>query len=1640
MKLSSVFSYADVMEMKNEGLNDNEIIQKAKEKIAYQKSPEYGAEVKANELENFKRKELEKNFANYAITAQDQANLMSGRNRADEIASKYRKNIQDYEEKQIVKERAEATANSKQKQIANAIETMGGLPGEAAAGVAKAATFIPHTIAKFLAKNTDSKVAKSFYEKSKSARANLDKAQELYNARTGQDGAAVYKGFEIGTEILADPLTYYMPWAKSAKFAARGAGYALTGGAEGALHEYGSNEKATPSDIAKMGGIGAGLGLAGGALIEGAIKGGGALYNKFKNRGANSAETNTAPNTAPSTQNSSLNTQNSSSQTAQNSSLNTQNISTEDLATNGVWLDYGNTAPKNGGLLRGDNFVTDPNSANVEQNIVANFELAPNVRDLTKISTDEISADLSHLSEKHPEMFEKASDVFKLIKEIKDEPQFFYRNNRLDGALIAKRLQEQGKIGKVVVNKENGEVIHATKTREQDLARLERVANKNDERVRALSTVSSRKVEQGGGLPNETMPQHPLKTADDIIDLVPDENGVYQVAFNGSSKELAKIATEIAKGEPVSLGAKRLMYIADNLANAASKDAEQKIGANIAKIDNDSVELYANNTALLGDIAKKYPMLNKDEQIELANKQILANASAELIEYSKFLNGGSLPKDARLLGKNLGRMILKSLNAGASKQEIIDMLLKAGISGRNSTAAKNLLQTGDINAYNAVMRQGEAELIAELSQNVRTIAKKESVGAILNGAKAKAIENDKLLKQGVGNQGLDDVITTFKSSKSGKEFEVAENGFGRELLSYDGQVANEEIKRAFTAWEMQDKKADITLNDGRKVVFLEPDEAMQLSYGNSYLYGEKDFEALFARKQAESLEQKLERLQSHPAYENLLKKRENVKASELKGETFDGAKPIVYYDHQSDRYLRTKGGYGLPNAERSITITKADVAKLRAGKANEALAIKLENNLDALTNDPYASGVLDDLLTRDYHLASAAKKSELVAPKNADEVAKSAENTQRNSKILTNQDIKEQISKWDLSAPKQTLITNKIDGEELEKLNEHFKFKGNYPLTRQIDSEHIKHALSHHGDEKIEALRGQKAITLDDIANYENYAKTADIKEYIDKKVISKKQINGHFVVVEEALTGKNRLNFVSMWYVKGKIKDVAPVSTPKNDLDRTLSNRYDSANSSKDEIKSQGVGGKLEPLKTDESKNFKVFDGLVGFFEDNLSKRKNAYADFADDKRRNFEIYEEKRKILIDTPREQWSKEQREFFDGLEDYQQEGILDLKHDNEVLGKIPYGKLSYRNQMKVMDDAIEKSAKYKELVTELKKLEMAKRTAGEGGKYPHGAQLAKITRAQNKIAAQRDELINTFIKEYNEKVAGNSKIPADEVSVELKNDPFSKLRAKTYKFLKSIQGKTLTNKQSKIKAHVNSDGAKKMVSDAAIEKSKNNGYSAREHLSAANKIDELFENANFVNEIADKNGHDSIKRLNFEAPVIVEGNKAVALITAKKSVDKYSNTIYSLELQEIKQADIRGGKAQTAQKQVINEKMTHALPETSADKQAFMSENSTQKKLLSQESAMRENFSAELKASYELRDKLLNSAGNEKARLKEAGKAELEKLLKSKDSKLSRDAQIIKTLENAKSDPKRHARLKKLYLDENGKVKDSIGLC
>lgn len=157
-------------------------------------------------------------------------------------------------------------------------------------------------------------------------------------------------------------------------------------------------------------------------------------------------------------------------------------------------------------VIKGDNFFmdkADPSKAKSDLNV--KISVSPNVRNLAKLTNDEIIADLEYLANKHKEMFKKPSDVFKLIKEIKENPTFFYKNNRMDIALIAKRLNDN-KLGKLGVNKDTGEVRHVTKVKEKDLTRLEKVSKKNTkENVGIIQTFiqpGSKNDNSLNGLPN----------------------------------------------------------------------------------------------------------------------------------------------------------------------------------------------------------------------------------------------------------------------------------------------------------------------------------------------------------------------------------------------------------------------------------------------------------------------------------------------------------------------------------------------------------------------------------------------------------------------------------------------------------------------------------------------------------------------------------------------------------------------------------------------------------------------------------------------------------------------------------------------------------------------------------------------------------------------------------------------------------------------------------------------------------------------------------------------------------------------------------------------------------------------------------
>ncbi|EAK0464401.1 hypothetical protein YZ64_00745 [Campylobacter upsaliensis] len=113
--------------------------------------------------------------------------------------------------------------------------------------------------------------------------------------------------------------------------------------------------------------------------------------------------------------------------------------------------------------------------------------------------------------------------------------------------------------------------------------------------------------------------------------------------------------------------------------------------------------------------------------------------------------------------------------------------------------------------------------------------------------------------------------------------------------------------------------------------------------------------------------------------------------------------------------------------------------------------------------------------------------------------------------------------------------TYEISQSEAKELGEHFNFKGKKPLLRELRENEIKHALKSHGNKESEEARGNIAIALQDIeANYPKITQEFDEKFFTQKGVIYVKQVNGHHIVIEEALSGQDKLIFKTMWKTKG--------------------------------------------------------------------------------------------------------------------------------------------------------------------------------------------------------------------------------------------------------------------------------------------------------------------------------------------------------------------------------------------------------------------------------------------------------------------------------------------------------------------------
>ena len=85
------------------------------------------------------------------------------------------------------------------------------------------------------------------------------------------------------------------------------------------------------------------------------------------------------------------------------------------------------------------------------------FEVEKWINELNGVLSDEWIANLKSLALKHPEMFKSEADVFRVIKEIKDNPTHFFKNNIDKNALMVKHLDDK-KVGEIGVRKSDGQI------------------------------------------------------------------------------------------------------------------------------------------------------------------------------------------------------------------------------------------------------------------------------------------------------------------------------------------------------------------------------------------------------------------------------------------------------------------------------------------------------------------------------------------------------------------------------------------------------------------------------------------------------------------------------------------------------------------------------------------------------------------------------------------------------------------------------------------------------------------------------------------------------------------------------------------------------------------------------------------------------------------------------------------------------------------------------------------------------------------------------------------------------------------------------------------------------------------------------
>jgi len=347
------------------------------------------------------------------------------------------------------------------------------------------------------------------------------------------------------------------------------------------------------------------------------------------------------------------------------------------------------------------------------------------VRELSEINNNELSANLFVLQNKHPELFKKPADVYRLLIEVKNNPTYFFKNNRPDMALMAKILKD-GSLAKMAVVKDNGKIGHLTKsTNKNELDRLRRV---NNEELGAGSPAPAlRRAENiSGRTDGDGANAHSL--ADESI-IPQNEQKVAKSAFlkNGNLTEEENLSALRAKIEREN----NITPIKDFGTNYAEFYHDGVGAVNKLLVEKRGQVAGAFYRKELGDI----DLVWGNEQIGL--NKILSKHEGDFKEFGGVASGlEKIVKDGRIADKNGVLTIFREQNGktyavGLSKgwfgegdnKWVITAYEKKNLGGRNETlsayASLSGSKTPEPTAHNGIIPQNENLIDKEILGDIR---------------------------------------------------------------------------------------------------------------------------------------------------------------------------------------------------------------------------------------------------------------------------------------------------------------------------------------------------------------------------------------------------------------------------------------------------------------------------------------------------------------------------------------------------------------------------------------------------------------------------------------------------------------------------------------------------------------------------------------------------------------------------------------------------------------------------------------------------------------------------------------------------------------------------------------------------------